>query len=176
MSSPIGPRSPASALRMALRSLVRSFLKMMAGGWRFHATGEGGELVLPPVSRALLGCGVRVRGHIPRWCHCLVMDRSDLLEAKEIPAHPVTRFHALSIDPAGGVGLPPDLHVLAQLLGPDGAALVQQFAHLVEDERVALERGGMVGFPGATGRPRCLRPPRGAGDCRGGSRDPRWLR
>src|SRR5665811_2226588 len=33
MSSPIGPRSPASALRMALRYFVRSFLKMMAGGY-----------------------------------------------------------------------------------------------------------------------------------------------
>jgi len=72
------------------------------------------------------------------------MDRSDLLEAEQIPARPITWFHTLSIDPAGSIGVPLDLRVLAPLLGPDRAALVQEFAHLVEDERVALERGGMV--------------------------------
>jgi hypothetical protein len=45
-----------------------------------------------------------------------------------------------------GVGVPPDLHVLAQLLGSDRAALVQQLEHLVEEERVALQRSGVVGF------------------------------
>jgi hypothetical protein len=73
-------------------------------------------------------------------------NRSDLAEAQQIPTCQITGFHALSVDPAGGVGVPPDLHVLAQLFGPDRAALVQQFAYLLEDERVALERGGVVGF------------------------------
>lgn len=77
---------------------------------------------------------------------CRVMDRSDLLEAEQIPACPIAGFHALSVDPARRVSVCLDLHVLAQFLGPDRAALVQQFPHLVEDERVAFQRGGVVGF------------------------------
>src|SRR5690606_29982382 len=50
----------------------------------------------------------------------------------------------LAVDPVGRVAVALDLEVLAQLLVADRAALGEELFDLLEDQRVALDCGGVV--------------------------------
>jgi hypothetical protein len=89
---------------------------------------------------------VRVRRDVPDRLHRGVVDGAHLLQGQQLAVGPVAGIERLSVDPSGRFAVADDLHVLPQFLRPDGTAFVEQHAHLVEDERVSLQRGGVVGL------------------------------
>lgn len=64
----------------------------------------------------------------------------------------------MPVDPVRGIGVSANLQVFAQLLVTDRAALAQEQLDLLEHQRIALDRGGMVSLlkPDPPPDPFCL--------------------
>jgi hypothetical protein len=69
------------------------------------------------------------------------MDVANLRERDQPTVRPGARLDCAAVDPIGGVGVSADLDMLAPLLVANGAALSEQDLDLLEDQRVALDRG-----------------------------------
>ena len=70
----------------------------------------------------------------------------ELGQREQLTARPLAGVYCVAVDPVGGVGVAAHLHVLRELLVPDRAALLEQLLDLLEHERVALDRGRVMGF------------------------------
>ncbi len=74
------------------------------------------------------------------------MRLTNLGQRQQLLGSPLTRCDRLAVDPLGRIGVALNLHVVAQLLLPDHAALAEQELDLALDKRVALDRGRVVGL------------------------------
>jgi hypothetical protein len=102
--------------------------------------------MLAPVAGALAVEGVRMRSDLPNRCHSESVDLADLCKSQELAAGPALGAKAMAVNPLGRVGVALDLEVVLELLVPDGPTLVEENLHLLPDQRVALQGGGVVGL------------------------------
>jgi hypothetical protein len=93
---------------------------------------------LPILWRAT--CRLASECHVPDWSHRQVVNMTDLAHVQEAAVMPVTRFHGLPIDPAGGIRVSLGLVVLPQGLRAHGPTLDQEHLDLAKDQRVAFQR------------------------------------
>src|ERR1019366_4523959 len=88
--------------------------------------------------------------------HRHAVHMTQLSQIEDISAGPPIARQTLAIDPLGCVGITADLHVLRELLVPDGAPLRQESLDLLEHQGVALYGGGVMGFFVPDGGPDAL--------------------
>ena len=74
------------------------------------------------------------------------MDMTDLGHHERRLGGPFAGIEGLAVDPLRRAGVAGHLHVLLELLVPDGPPLGQECLDLGDDEGVALEGGGVMGF------------------------------
>jgi hypothetical protein len=110
-------------------------------GGRHHAARKGFDVVATEGARPFVGAGVRVRAHLPHCGHREVMHVANLGDGHEVLPPPVTGLDCLAVHPASGLAIAQDLEVVAQILGTDGSALVQQYRYFAQYEGVALDGG-----------------------------------
>jgi len=72
------------------------------------------------------------------------MNGAHLLQGQQVPVGPPARVESLPVHPTGRIGVTLHLHVLTEFLGPDGPALIQELADLVQDHGVSLQGRGVV--------------------------------
>jgi hypothetical protein len=89
---------------------------------RLHPSPEGVEVVRAEVARRLLGDGVGVGRDLPDLGHEYPMNGSHLRQGDELPGRRVAGIDPLTVDPARGLGVSQDFHVVLEGLGADGSA------------------------------------------------------
>jgi hypothetical protein len=89
------------------------------------------------------------------------MDVANLRKRDQPTVRPAARLDGAAVDPIGGVGVSADLEVFAQLLVADGAPLGEQGLDLLENQRVAFDRGRVVRLLEPDAAPDVLRLERG---------------
>ena len=111
-----------------------------------HAAREWLNVVPAERSRSFAGPRVRMRVDVPRPGHRESVDVANLGQGDELAGRPAARLQALLVDPLGGISVATDFHVLGQLLVADSATLAEEDLDFTQDERVALDRGRVVGL------------------------------
>ena len=102
------------------------------------------DVVAAEAAGAFVRAGIRVWRHVPHRGHRRVVDAPQFVQRDEGAVAPLVGFERLPIHPPRRVGVPLDLGVLAQRLGADGPALLEQLFHLAQHKGVAFQRGGVV--------------------------------
>ena len=74
------------------------------------------------------------------------MHVTHLGDGEERIPDPVAGFDRLRVHPAGGLAVPQHLEIVAKVLCPDSAPLVEQHRDLAQHQSVALDRRGVVGL------------------------------
>jgi len=71
---------------------------------------------------------------------------TQLGDGDERVAIPAAWFDSLAVHPAGSLSIPHHLEIVAEILGSDGASLVEQHRNLAQYQGVALDGSGVVGL------------------------------
>jgi hypothetical protein len=74
------------------------------------------------------------------------MDVPDLGDGDQLPALPAVRGQRLGVDPPGGLPVAGDFQVVPKLLGADRPAGIEEDLDFPQDQGVALDGGGIMGF------------------------------
>src|SRR5450759_1305985 len=160
---PVAERMDAFELRMHARQVLDERLSLFGFGvgegqpvgdlgrdvrevrWG-HAAGKGSNVVLAEAAWRFTWKQFFGRFHLPCRFDDAPMDLTQLRQGDVRIATLGVTVAGLRVDPLGGIGVALHLEVLRQLLVADRLARVEEPAHLLEQERVSLDRGRVVGF------------------------------
>ncbi len=131
----------AAAERLGVVDPVTHQCRHLRPGRGSHLARERLDVVLAEGAGSFpVGC-LWMGSDVPDRSHRQAVDMPHLGQREEFALRPPAGLDAVSIDPVGRGGVPADLDVLAKLLVADCAAFGQQQLNVLQDERVALDRG-----------------------------------
>lgn len=103
------------------------------------------DLVLAKRARSLPSGGVRMWRHVPNRRHRHVVDLPHFGQRQErIRPSDLVRADRLPVDPLGCRTVSLYLQVLAEFLVADRQTFCEQLLHLLQHQRVSLDRGGVM--------------------------------